>query len=48
MEPAVQGALVGANAAIIGVVSSGAIQWGLKSFSILPSNQPNHRNHPTQ
>lgn len=30
MEPAVQGALVGATAAIIGVVSSGAIQWGLK------------------
>lgn len=30
MEPAVQGALVGATAAIIGVVSSGAIQWALK------------------
>lgn len=30
MEPAVQGALVGATAAIIGVVSSGAIQWCLK------------------
>lgn len=30
MEPAVQGALVGATAAIIGVISSGAIQWGLK------------------
>ena len=30
MEPAVQGAIIGASAALLGVVSSGVIQWALK------------------
>jgi hypothetical protein len=30
MEPAVQGAIIGASAALLGVISSGVIQWALK------------------